>query len=129
MHIMSPVAAINRLNFRHLTRNSVRKNCEVIVLYERTITIIKDSKGELFVEGLSQACYMPGDWWWLRKFLQALVKLKVIAKEDMDAHMEFVEKKATKEEMASDAKHFRKLLAKYQIEPEGSHLRDFLAKA
>ncbi len=92
--------------------------------------IFKDQYGALFVEGLSNGCYPLSNWWWIKNFLKALVKLKVISQADMDTHMAAVNKNATVAEQRDDKKELRKLFAKYQITPNGNKkLKDFLATA
>lgn len=84
--LISTVPEIDNLYFKEMP--SSRPVNVVKAVRVGRIYIFKDSNGNLYSNKIGRFAYMPGDWPWVDDTMKALLKLKVITKEQMDAHLE-----------------------------------------
>ena len=120
-HIWSNVDKIDNLWLEALPRSRVIK-IEKAIAVERIVLFVT-AEGRLYHNGLENYSYMPGIRVWTKALMRALLKLKIITKQQMDDHLSLCNKVDAKRIKKNDLDHIQNIAKRNKIKLTKAQLK------
>jgi hypothetical protein len=112
--ICSNVPEIDDLYFHELPSSRpliIRKAVRV----GRTIILV-GKNGKLYSNTMGKFAYVPGQWPWMTDTMKSLLKLGVITKEQMDAHIDHCDRKEKAKQIKYAKKDIERIIKNFGVE-------------